>query len=161
MARAIPVEVRFWSKVNKTKSCWLWTGCLHPHGYGMLTLFAPSKHKECAHRISWTMHNGPIPDGLYVLHNCPGGDNPACVNPAHLFLGTPDDNMKDAAKKGRMPRGVTHHNVKLSGDDVAAIRKLYSPRIYSTYMLAKQFGVGQSAIFKIVKHKNWKHLVSA
>jgi len=160
MARSIPAKDRFWAKVKKSKpnDCWVWTGCRHPFGYGMLTLFSPSKHKECAHRISWEIHNGPIPHGLHVLHRC---DNPPCVNPDHLFLGTHADNLKDAADKGRMPKGTEHHNAVLSDEDVIMIRRLYSPRIYSTYMLAKQFGVGQSAIFKIISNKNWKAIISA
>jgi hypothetical protein len=91
---------RFWAKVNKTESCWLWTASKHPFGYG--TIFSGIKGTPplCAHAVSWVLHNGPISKGLCVLHNCPGRDNPACVNPAHLWLGTKRDNTNDAIKKG-------------------------------------------------------------
>ena len=89
---------RFWSKVNKTEGCWLWTGGKN-YGYGQ---FWDGRKPQQAHRISWGIHCGPIPDGLWVLHRC---DVPSCVNPAHLFLGTHTDNMRDAATKGRLAIG--------------------------------------------------------
>jgi hypothetical protein len=79
----VPLEERFWSKVRKTESCWLWTGAGGGH-YGRLVR---GGRLDLSHRVSWELHNGPIPDGLFVLHNCPGGDTPACVNPDHLWLG--------------------------------------------------------------------------
>lgn len=92
-------EHRFWSKVNKTESCWLWTGAKQDFGHGVINISIESGNK-LTHRLSWEIHNGPIPDGLVVCHNCPGGDNPSCVNPAHLFLGTQADNIHDAIRKG-------------------------------------------------------------
>lgn len=96
---------RFWSKVNKTSNCWLWTGVTRGMGYGMVALrrVDGKQPREMAHRLSWQLANGPIPDGLLVLHRC---DVPACVNPEHLFLGTTKDNAQDALRKGRLrPRG--------------------------------------------------------
>jgi len=91
---------RFWAKVKKTSGCWLWVGAKQRRGYGYLHNGGHSKRKPIrAHRYSWEIHNGPIPAGLWVLHKC---DAPSCVNPAHLFLGTRSDNMKDAASKGRI-----------------------------------------------------------
>ncbi len=88
---------RFWAKVNKTEGCWLWTGAKQGK-YGALTI--PGRREPLrAHRLSWELHNGPIPDGLWVLHHC---DNPPCVKPEHLFLGDRRDNMLDAAAKGRI-----------------------------------------------------------
>lgn len=96
-----PIEDRFWEKVQKTDSCWLWTGSKQGRmGYGYLHIGGKKDRKPSrAHRLSWVIHNGPIPDGLYVLHKC---DVPACVNPDHLFLGDHKANMQDCASKGRV-----------------------------------------------------------
>jgi hypothetical protein len=93
----------FWARVDKNAGpggCWIWTGAVNRDGYGTLTY--QRKHVS-AHRLAWTLMFGPIPDGLFVLHSCPAGDNPSCVNPAHLFLGTQADNVADMASKGRFP----------------------------------------------------------
>ena len=87
---------RFWANVQKTNGCWEWTGGKHAPGYGRL--FVATKEMR-AHRFSWLIHNGRIPDGLFVCHKC---DNPNCVNPEHLFLGTHQDNMDDMVAKGRV-----------------------------------------------------------
>jgi hypothetical protein len=79
---------RFWSHVNKTESCWLWTAGLFKGVYGCFKLRKKSRR---AHRVSWLIHRGQIPDGMCVCHNCPGGDNPLCVNPDHLWLGADED----------------------------------------------------------------------
>jgi hypothetical protein len=88
-------EWRFWKYVNKTDGCWLWTGAIGGSGYGLLGV---ENRNVPAHRLSWQIHNGPIPDGLLVCHTC---DNPPCVNPAHLWLGTNLDNARDKMAKGR------------------------------------------------------------
>lgn len=99
---------RFWAKVDKDPrpfACWEWTaGCLGEYGEFFLNGKA-----EVAHRVSWIIHNGPIPAGLLVLHDCPGGDNKRCVRPNHLKLGTHQDNMKDAVVKKQMSQGDGHH----------------------------------------------------
>jgi len=86
-----PVEERFWSKVQKTPTCWTWTGGKDSRGYGKFDDTSP-------HRFSWVLHFGPIPEGLWVCHSC---DNPSCVNPEHLRLWTPKQNSKDRDSKGR------------------------------------------------------------
>ena len=95
-----PLEDRFWSKVLKTESCWLWKGATQGTGYGRIARGKRNEFPkpELAHRMSWELHNGPIPKGLIVLHRC---DNPPCVKPSHLFVGTPKDNSDDKCSKGR------------------------------------------------------------
>jgi len=96
---------RFWSKVDCSggpDSCWLWIGGRTESGYGR---FSVKRHLIFSHRFSWRLHHGSIPDGLHVCHNCPNGDNPSCVNPKHLWLGTPADNMADMVAKGRQAVG--------------------------------------------------------
>lgn len=99
-AQSIPLETRFWQRVEKTDGCWRWTGPLHAFGYGLIWR---GGNNVGAHRISWEIHVGPIPDGLFVLHRC---DNPPCVRPDHLFLGTQADNIHDMVAKGRNYRHV-------------------------------------------------------
>jgi hypothetical protein len=99
-----PLEDRFWEKVDKSGDCWLWTGARDQHGYGSLSVAHEGRERRRsvpvkASRVSWQIHNGPIPAGMWVLHRC---DNPPCVRPDHLFLGTQLDNMRDASAKGRL-----------------------------------------------------------
>lgn len=93
--RAIPIEQRFWTKVQKSDGCWLWTAT-KTKGYGMI--LGPNRIPLQAHRVAWRLTFGDIPSGLSVLHHC---DVPLCVNPAHLWLGTQKDNLEDAERKGR------------------------------------------------------------
>ena len=127
--------------------CWLWLGTAGNDGYGRIWV----NFSRLAHRMQWQRFNGPIPNGLFVCHHC---DMPLCVNPRHLFLGTQKDNMQDAARKGRMGQGETHHNAKLTEAQVLAIRK--DPRIQTE--IAKEYGVANTAISKIKSRKRWGHL---
>lgn len=95
MPRWSPFEPYFWSLVKKTDGCWIWTGGLDGHGYGRVWR---EGRRQGSHRVSFQLTNGRIPDGMYVCHHC---DNPICVNPGHLFLGTHSDNMRDCTNKGR------------------------------------------------------------
>ncbi len=101
---------RFWRRVDRSggpDSCWLWTGGRYRDGYGQCRAVGK---KMANHRAAWVITHGSLPPkGLYVLHNCPGGDKKLCCNPAHLWLGTHADNMADGVKKGQFPRGAECH----------------------------------------------------
>lgn len=101
------VVERFWEKVVRGDRCWAWAAYRGPAGYGIITDRSRRVRTVQAHRLSWEIHNGPIPEGLCVLHRC---DNPPCTNPAHLFLGTHADNAQDKASKGRNVNPLTDAN---------------------------------------------------
>lgn len=151
--RGLSLEEKFWSKVDKSGEHWLWMDVPQNGGYGLLRI-SPEK-KELAHRISWTIHFGPIPDELEVLHKC---DIRLCVKPDHLFLGDQTDNLRDMMNKGRRiyPRlfGESSHHHKLSLSDVEIIRKLGSD--VSAGELSKKFGVTRTQIYNIRKHRSWR-----
>ena len=141
------LEQRFWPKVRKTSSCWIWIGRLTDRGYGLIGRGRQGLYQLRAHRGSWQLHYGAIPHGLYVCHTC---DNRACVNPQHLFLGNQSDNLMDAARKGRMPHVLTPSKVQ-------DIRHRY-PEL-STGMLAREYGVSRTLISKIIRRELWAHVL--
>jgi hypothetical protein len=165
-----PIDDRFWSKVDKSggiDACWIWTAFINKAGYGRFGVGGRSGKPLNAHRVAWELTNGAIPDGLWVLHNCPGGDNPACVNPSHMFLGTHQDNTNDKVKKGRQSKGEkhglrTHHSgnrlLKLTVDQVIYIRERYALGGISERQLAKQFGISGAYVHSIVRRECWKHI---
>ena len=149
---------RFWGNVDKERSnifyngtrCWEWVAGCTSTGYGQ---FLIQRKKYKPHRISYTLAFGGIPEGLFVLHHC---DNPLCLNPSHLFLGTQKDNMNDKVSKGRQNRGESHYACKLTDKQVSEIRKRYGRHGIggeSGVELAKEFGVGKQAISDIVHYK--------
>jgi hypothetical protein len=143
----------FWSKVNKTLSCWIWTAGLSAGRYG--SFFDGRKYVK-AHRFSYELNCGKIPKGMYICHHC---DNPRCVNPDHLFLGTQTDNMRDMVNKGRTAKQFGEHNgnAKLSWKKVRKIRTLYATKKYIQDDLAKLFNVGRSAVGYILQGVTWKN----
>jgi hypothetical protein len=110
--RWLPAEVRFWANVHQTDGCWLWTAGTNKQGYGRLHIAGKA---TLAHRFSWTIANGVVPDRLCVLHHC---DTPPCVRPDHLFLGTRQDNDTDKILKDRVPRGERAGPARLTEQQV-------------------------------------------
>jgi hypothetical protein len=178
---ATPPEIRFWEHVDRSGDCWLWTALHDGGGYGV---FWDGTRQMQAHVFSWNLHNGEIPEGVEVCHNCPGGDTRDCVNPAHLWLGTHQENIADAVAKDRMARGDRHyrrahrspdgtykepetashgaHNglARLTDAQVIEIRALYATGAYTQAALAAQFGVHQTNISLIVNGKHWRHTIA-
>jgi hypothetical protein len=152
------ITERFWSKVQKTETCWLWTAYydrIKCGGYGRINF--NGKPGVLAHRAAWMLTNGPIPAGLCVLHRC---DTPRCVRPDHLFLGTNADNMADRDAKGRRhaPRGEASGSAKITEAQVRFIRaELAKGRGCPT--LAAQFGLDRTTIWQIGKKKLWAHVI--
>lgn len=105
-----PLAERFWEKVEQGPGCWEWmAGRDSATGYGRIRIGRAGSKHQLAHRVSWELANGPIPDGLWVLHHC---DNPPCVNPAHLYLGTTIDNNRDRDARGRTARGERWYDAR-------------------------------------------------
>jgi hypothetical protein len=151
-----PVE-RFWPKVERRgpDECWPWVGARQQTGYGILFKSSRPRRWHLAHRLSWELHNGPIPDGLHVLHRC---DNPPCVNPAHLFLGTQADNNRDrdAKSRGGLARegGEGNPRARLTWAIVDEIRGRHAAG-ETQVALAKHFGVKQPQVSRIIRNQSW------
>lgn len=176
------LDQRFWQSVDQSGDCWLWTAGVDKDGYGRIRV---NGAQQRTHQVSYVLHYGPIPDGMWVLHRC---DNPRCVRPDHLFLGTSQDNVADRTTKGRSatgdrnasrlypdrrPRGARHHwrtkpetrmhgerngRAKLTADDVRQIRVLWATGQHTKVALAAQFGVTDVLIGKIVNRQVWQNL---
>lgn len=148
-------ESRFWSKVLKTEFCWIWQASKSRYGYGKILW---KGRLVGAHRVSWELSHGPLSPGQNVLHNCPGGDNPSCVRPDHLWLGTFKQNSEDAMRKGRMPRGEQSHFAKLTDQDVLDLRAL-SPRGKNNIQkIAEDYGISSTELSRILRGDRWAHL---
>jgi hypothetical protein len=141
---------RFWNKVHKTETCWLWTAAKLPKGYEYIGKGFPRFKMALAHRVSWMIHFGPIPDGLDVLHSC---DCPPCIRPDHLWTGTHLDNMLDKVSKGR-------HAVPCKITDSQVLEILRTGRTVPTAELAKRHGVSTSLILMILARKRRVHVIA-
>lgn len=154
-----PIEDRFWRYVTRASDaeCWPWTGATTKRGYGMLPAGdrnAGERRNNMAHRISWALAHGPIPEGMDVCHSC---DNPPCVNPAHLFIGTRADNMRDCARKGRSCKGERNGQAKITAADVRDIRRLRAQG-EKLLPLARRYGLTEGTVCNIANGKSWKEL---
>lgn len=168
---------RFFSQIEKQEGgCWVWKG--YPKiGYGQ---FRVNGKRYYTHRYSWIIHNGEIKDGLHVLHKC---DNPRCVNPDHLFLGTQADNMRDMTEKGRRVKGKDHYlygkrmceesrlkisksiagekhpNSKLNVEIVREIRRLYDSGEMKPGKIAEKFGISTSCAEFVAYRRSWRSVL--
>ena len=148
---------RFWRQVDMSggpRSCWLWTGFTREAGYGSISI----RYQEYkAHRVSYFLAHGRIDDGLLVLHRC---DVRACVNPKHLYQGTPKENSQDAVRKGRNTKIFGEHNGnhKLTAVQVRAIRRLCRQDVLMRKTIARRFGVSEATIHYIAHGSRWKQV---
>jgi hypothetical protein len=151
---------RFWRKVDRRgpDECWLWLAGKQDHGHGQMWINSLKMNVK-AHRISYVLEKGIQPGLLDVLHNCPGGDNSSCVNPAHLWLGTQADNNRDKDAKGRgnHAKGARNPNTKLDPSRVPELRKQRAAgRTYKS--LGEEHGVSIQAIWAAVNGITWSHV---
>lgn len=149
----IPYQERFWLYVQKTETCWLWTGASLTAGYGVLGVSGRSTANTLAHHVSWEIHHGAIPEAMQILHTC---DNPPCVNPAHLFLGTDQENSDDKLSKQRQARGETQGNSKLTPTLVYEIRSLKGHM--TPTLTAKKYKISKVTVWRIWQRLIWGHL---
>ncbi len=155
--KATPVENRFWPNVDKRgpDECWNWTASRQGTNamYGVVFM---NGRKVGAHRVSWILNNGEIPEGLEVCHKC---DNPLCCNPAHLWLGTHQQNMHDrtAKKRNNSPTGSRNFNCRLKESDIPKILHLKKQGV-SDINIGNKFGVSGPTINGIVKGWRWKQV---
>lgn len=153
-------ESRFWSQVTKLSvdngGCWIWTGDVDKNGYGKITVkvdgrFTKKKTHRYSFELRWEMH---ISSGTFVCHTC---DHPSCVNPDHLFLGTPADNSADRNQKGRQAKGEKNGLAKLTEVKVKQMRELKQSGM-KIIELSHLFGVGKTAVAHACSGKTWKHI---
>lgn len=151
-----PIKDRFWEKVEiiPFHSCWEWTASFKDkrNRYGSICL---NGKPYPAHRLSYEMHNGKIPNGFHVLHSC---DNPPCVNPKHLRIGTNADNSRDRVIRGRSLVGIKNHKRVLTEHQIVEIRKKHAINGLGSRRLSNEYKVSRTNIRAIIKGDTWKHL---
>lgn len=150
------VQRRFWAKVDRGEpdDCWLWTGATITSGYGHMSVGGRGGTQARASRLSWILHNGPIPEGIQVCHRC---DVRLCTNPGHLFLGTNADNAQDMARKGRQWRQLKPGAPRrlLTHQKVAFMRIFWKFGGVTQSWLAKRYGVHVNTVNSVVNEKSW------
>lgn len=142
----------FWHRVEVTDGCWRWTAFRDKKGYGRLSA-SRFGIPLLAHRVSYVLHRGEIPDSMFVCHHC---DNPPCVRPDHLFIGTHKDNMADMASKGRAG-GYRATCAKLTREQVLQARQLTAEG-WSAAQIGRLFGVKRATIQRIRRGRTWRHV---
>ncbi len=156
----------FWRKINKNgplhpvlkTRCWIWTAATNGN-YGVFFTPKPKRKQWSSHRFSWHLHSGSIPKGLCVLHHC---DNPLCVRPLHLFLGTKMDNREDSKSKDRHNRGERNGSATLTNTQIKEIRSRYrsgwGQGSHSAIAIARDYNVSRELVYFIIRRKLWKHI---
>lgn len=158
--RYCSLECNFWYRVDKRgrDECWEWQAGVNAFGYGRIADKTNKKRYRLTHRLSYELHKGKIPDGMLVCHTC---DNPACVNPRHLWLGTNADNIADRTRKGRtkhpVQKGEKHSQSKLTKNQVLEIR-LDWKKGTKARAIAKKYKISEGYVYDIVKLKSWQHI---
>ncbi len=152
------LEERFWNFVDKKSNdeCWHWTGQILSNGYGRISLGSKKDGADGAHRVSWKLFNKKdIPDGMFVMHKC---DNPSCVNPHHLSIGTPKENTQDMIAKGRKrvvsPKGEGNGKSLLNEEKVRIIKA----STLSHAALARELGVSPNCVRGVRTGRTWTHI---
>jgi hypothetical protein len=170
--RGLTQAQRFWrtfALIDKGPGCWEWPGPRNREGYGLVHVLRDGKDSSTtASRMFWELTNGPIPEGSDVCHHC---DNPPCLRPEHLFLGTHAENIRDAQKKGRVPirvpplrngragvRGENSWCAKLTDHLVAQIREAYASGDFLMRELAERHGVDLGTVSRVINRKLWRHV---
>jgi hypothetical protein len=155
-----PVEERFWRYVEKRdEGCWPWVGGgRNDKGYGTLGGGGKGGKTVLAHRLSYEIHKGPIPPGLVVMHSC---DNPGCVNPAHLKVGTTAENIKEAYDKGRKVCQPPHKQGEAHGAATITeqtVREIRSEQGKTIRQIARERGLSESLVARVRHRKTWRHI---
>lgn len=155
--QTVPLKERFQRYIGPTteRGCVLWTGTTNADGYGLIGSGTQKGKNILAHRLAYEFANGPVPEALSVLHSC---DNPPCINPAHLFLGTTAVNCADMIAKDRHIRGQRSHFAKLTDEIVLAMRAQYAQGGISRRELAKRFGTSVKTVDTVIRRDTWKHI---
>lgn len=150
-------EAKF--KNDPATGCWIWQAAKNEKGYGAFGVPQDDGTQKIvtAHRYAYETYVGPIPEGMCVLHKC---DTPSCVCPAHLWIGTHQENMADKVAKGRQARGETAGMAKLTEADVIAIRVLWDSGELTQREIADMFEISQPAVSQIVNATRWAHLAA-
>jgi hypothetical protein len=154
------VIIDFWKRVEKgegSNACWLWTGYRNEDGYGIIRI---NNKLMRTHRLSFLIAHGYLTPDLEVCHNCPGKDNPSCINPAHLFEGTTKENIQDAERKGTRDHhiGVENGRAIINEEIVREMRRLREIEGLSCAEITKRFDLSYSGVVAVLRYESWKHV---